>query len=177
VGELRHLRRGDGGVRLSGHRRIIGVDPGSLKTGYGIVDLRGNAVTAVAWGVIRLDGGDPFPDRLYKIHTELSRLIVLHRPTEAAIEKVFVSKNPSSALKLGQARGAAIVTCRLHGLSVFEYSPKEIKLAATGYGGAPKEQVSGMIARLLGLHGPAPPDAADALAMAFCRAVTRDLHA
>jgi len=155
-------------------RRILGVDPGSLRTGYGIVDLKGNAVSAVAWGVIRLDGSEPFPDRLHRIHTELCRLIVLHRPTEAAVEKVFVSKNASSALKLGQARGAAIVTCRAHGLSVHEYSAKEIKLAATGYGSAPKEQVSGMIARLLGLRGPAQSDAADALAMAFCRAVTRD---
>ena len=153
----------------------MGVDPGSLRTGYGIVDLKGNAVTAVAWGVIRLDDGDSFPDRLYKIHSELSRLILLYKPTEAAVEKVFLAKNASSALKLGQARGAAIVTCRASGLTVFEYSAKEIKQAATGYGAAPKEQVAGMVARLLGLHGPVPPDASDALAMAFCRAVTRDL--
>ncbi len=132
-------------------------------------------MTAVVWGVIRLDGGESFPDRLHKIHSELSRIILLHRPTEAAVEKVFLAKNASSALKLGQARGAAIVTCRANGLSVFEYSAKEIKLSATGYGGAPKEQVAGMVARLLGLHGPMPPDASDALAMAFCRAVTRDL--
>ena len=146
-----------------------------MRTGYGIVDLKGNSVTAVAWGVVRLDDGASFPDRLFKIHSELSEIIRLHRPVEAAIEKVFLAKNASSALKLGQARGAAIVTCRAHGLTVFEYSAKEIKLAATGYGGAPKEQVAGMVARLLGLHGPVPPDATDALAMAFCRAVTREL--
>jgi crossover junction endodeoxyribonuclease RuvC len=127
------------------------------------------------WGVIRTDGEDSFPDRLHKIHTELSSLILLHRPTEAAVEKVFLAKNPSSALKLGQARGAAIVTCRVHGLAVHEYSAKEIKSAATGYGAAPKEQVAGMVARLLGLRVPVPEDASDALAMAFCRAVTRDL--
>ncbi|MBP2683801.1 MAG: ruvC [Deltaproteobacteria bacterium] len=132
-------------------------------------------MAAVAWGVIRLDDGDSFPDRLYKIHSELSRLILLYKPSEAAVEKVFLAKNASSALKLGQARGAAIVTCRASGLAVFEYSAKEIKQAATGYGAAPKEQVAGMVARLLGLHGPVPPDASDALAMAFCRAVTRDL--
>ncbi len=159
---------------MGGARRIIGVDPGSVRTGYGIVDLKGNVVTAVAWGVIRLDEGDSFPDRLLKIHSELSRMILLHKPAEAAVEKVFLAKNAMSALKLGQARGAAIVTCRAHGLSVFEYSAKEIKLAATGYGAAPKEQVAGMVARLLGLHGPVPPDASDALAMAFCRAVTRE---
>jgi crossover junction endodeoxyribonuclease RuvC len=155
-------------------RRIMGVDPGSLRTGYGVVDLKGNVVTAVAWGVIRLDDAEPFPDRLLRIHSELSRLILLYKPVEAAVEKVFLAKNAMSALKLGQARGAALVTCRAHGLSVFEYSAKEIKLAATGYGAASKEQVAGMIARLLGLHGPVPPDATDALAMAFCRAVTRE---
>lgn len=97
------------------------------------------------------------------------------RPTEASIEKVFLSKNPSSALKLGQARGAAIVCCRTHGVAVHEYSAREIKAAATGHGGAPKEQVAGMVARLLGISQPVPADASDALAMAFCRAVTRDL--
>ncbi len=156
-------------------RRIIGIDPGSVRTGYGIVDVRGNAVSPVAWGVIRLDGDSSFPVRLFKIHKELSELILLHRPTEAAIEKVFLAKNPSSALKLGQARGAAIVTCGVHGIAVHEYSAKEIKSAATGFGGAPKEQVAGMVARLLGIRDPIPPDASDALAMAFCRAVTRVL--
>ncbi len=129
----------------------------------------------MAWGVIRLEGEATFPDRLLRIHRELSDLILLHRPTEAAVEKVFLAKNPASALKLGQARGAAIVTCGIHGVGVHEYSAKEIKAAATGHGGAPKEQVAGMVARLLGIRDPIPPDASDALAMAFCRAVTRDL--
>jgi len=142
--------------------------------GYGIVDLQGNAITPVTWGVVRLDDGEPLPDRLYKIHAELSRLIGEHAPTEAAVEKVFLAKNASSALKLGQARGAAIVTCRTHGLSVHEYSAKEIKLAATGYGAASKEQVAGMISKLLGVRVQIPVDASDALAMAFCRAVTRE---
>jgi crossover junction endodeoxyribonuclease RuvC len=146
-----------------------------VRTGYGIVDVRGNAVTPVVWGVIRTDGENSFPDRLHKIHTELSELILHHRPSEAAVEKVFLAKNASSALKLGQARGAAIVTCRAHGVAVHEYSAREIKSAATGYGAAPKEQVAGMVARLLGIRGHVPDDASDALAMAFCRAVTRDL--
>ena len=144
-----------------------------MRTGYGIVDVRGNAVAPVAWGVIRTDGEESFPDRLFKIHRELTGLILLHRPTEAAVEKVFLAKNPASALKLGQARGAAIVTCGAHGVAVHEYSAKEIKSASTGYGGAPKEQVAGMIARLLGIRDPIPTDASDALAIAFCRAVTR----
>ena len=156
-------------------RRILGIDPGSLRTGFGIVDVRGNAVTPVAWGVIRTDGDDSFPDRLHTIHKELSEVIRLHRPTEAAVEKVFLAKNAASALKLGQARGAAIVTCGAHGLTVREYSAREIKAAATGYGAAPKEQVSGMVARLLGIREAVPEDASDALATAFCRAVTRDL--
>jgi crossover junction endodeoxyribonuclease RuvC len=137
--------------------------------------VRGNAVSAVAWGVIRTDGDGSFPERLHRIHRELSGLILLHRPTEAAVEKVFLAKNASSALKLGQARGAAIVTCGAHGLPVHEYSAREIKSAATGYGAAPKEQVAGMVARLLGIRDPVPDDASDALAAAFCRAVTRDL--
>jgi crossover junction endodeoxyribonuclease RuvC len=125
--------------------------------------------------VIRTDGDGSFPERLHRIHRELTERIRLHRPTEAAVEKVFVAKNASSALKLGQARGAAIVTCGAHGLPVHEYSAREIKAAATGYGAAPKEQVAGMVARLLGIREPVPEDASDALAAAFCRAVTRDL--
>ena len=153
----------------------MGIDPGSVRTGYGIVDVRGSVVTPVAWGVIRLDGEGSFPERLQRIHAELSELILLHRPTEAAVEKVFLAKNASSALKLGQARGAAVVTCGAHGLPVHEYSAREIKSAATGYGAASKGQVAGMVARLLGIRESVPDDASDALAAAFCRAVTRDL--
>lgn len=104
-------------------------------------------------------------------------MIRLHRPTEAAIEKVFLAKNAASALKLGQARGAVIVTCRVHGLAVHEYSAKEVKLSATGFGAATKDQVGGMVCRLLGIRKPVPPDASDALAMAFCRAVSRTIGA
>ena len=156
-------------------RRILGIDPGSVRTGYGIVDVRGNAITPVAWGVIRTDGEGSFPDRLHKIHKELAELILLHRPAEAAVEKVFLARNASAALKLGQARGAAIVACGTHGLPVHEYSAREIKSAATGYGAASKEQVAGMVARLLGIREAVPDDASDALAVAFCRAVTRVL--
>ena len=156
-------------------RRILGIDPGSQRTGYGILDVRGSNLSPVAWGVIRTDSGDSFPDRLYRIHEQLSEVIRVHRPTEAAVEMVFLAKNAAAALKLGQARGAAIVTCRFHGLSVHEFSAKEIKLAVTGFGSAPKEQVGGMVRRLLGIREHVPPDASDALAMAFCRAVSRDI--
>jgi crossover junction endodeoxyribonuclease RuvC len=156
-------------------RRILGIDPGSRRIGYGILDVRGNDLSPVAWGVIRTESTDSFPDRLHKIYDTLSEIIRLHRPTEAVVEKVFLAKNAASALKLGQARGAVIVTCRTHRLAVHEYSAKEIKMSATGFGAAPKEQVGGMVCRLLGIRKPVPPDASDALAMAFCRAVSRDL--
>lgn len=159
----------------AGRRRILGIDPGSRVTGYGIIDVRGNNLSPVAWGVIATEAYSSFPERLYQIHEDLSEVILQHKPTEAAVENVFLAKNAASALKLGQARGAAIVTCRAHGVPVHEYSAKEIKAAATGYGSAPKEQVGMMVCRLLGIREAVPPDASDALAMAFCRAVTRDL--
>jgi crossover junction endodeoxyribonuclease RuvC len=156
-------------------RRILGIDPGSVRTGYGIVDVCGNAPTPVAWGVIRTDAKESFPDRLHEINLRLTEVILLHRPTEAVVEKVFMAKNAASALKLGQARGAAILTCRLNGVTVHEYGAKQIKMATTGFGAASKEQVGGMVRRLLGLRDPIPPDASDALAMALCRAMTRSL--
>ncbi len=157
-------------------RRILGIDPGSRRTGYGVIDVRGNSMSPVAWGVIRTDATDSFPDRLLQIHEKLSEVIALHKPTEAAVENVFLAKNVASALKLGQARGAAIIACRIHRIPVHEYSAKEIKTAATGYGAASKEQVGGMVCRLLGIREDVPPDASDALAMAFCRAVTRTIE-
>lgn len=163
------------GGREPARRRILGIDPGSQCTGYGIVDVRGGDVRAVAWGVIRTETADSFPDRLFRIHEKLVEIIRVHRPVEASVEKVFLAKNAASALKLGQARGAALVACRSQGLAVHEYSPKEIKLAATGYGAASKEQVGAMVCRLLGIRDDVPPDATDALAMAFCRAVSRSI--
>ena len=160
---------------IAGGRRILGIDPGSQRTGYGIIDVRGNQLSPVAWGVIQTKTSDAFPDRLYQIHARLAEVILLHKPTEAVVENVFLAKNAASALKLGHARGAAIVICRAHGVPVYEYSAKEIKAAATGYGAAPKEQVEGMVCRLLGIREAIPQDASDALAMAFCRAVTRNL--
>ena len=157
-------------------RRILGIDPGSQRTGYGVIDVRGNSMSSVAWGVIRTDATDSFPDRLFQIHEKLSEVILLHKPTEASVENVFLAKNAASALKLGQARGAAIIACRIHGIPVHEFSAKEIKMAATGFGAASKEQVGGMVCRLLGIREDVPPDASDALAMAFCRAVTRNLR-
>lgn len=156
-------------------RRILGIDPGSRRTGYGILDLSGSNLSPVGWGVISCAPKDPFPDRLFHIHEELTRVIREMQPGEASVEKVFLAKNVSSALKLGQARGAAIVVCRAEGVPVHEYSAREVKLSITGFGAASKEQVGEMVCRLLGIRGKIPPDASDALAIAFCRAVTRDL--
>lgn len=133
-------------------------------------------MSPVAWGVISTDAKDSFPDRLFQIHQKLCEVILLHKPTEAAVENVFLAKNAASALKLGQARGAAIVACGRHEVPVREFSAKEIKMAATGFGAAPKDQVGGMVCRLLGIRETIPPDASDALAMAFCGAMTKRLE-
>lgn len=155
------------------HRTIIGIDPGSRRTGYGILKTgAGGAVHAVSWGVIRTDASAPFPDRMLAIHEGLIRVMHEYSPAEAVIEKVFLSKNPSSALKLGHARGVAILTCGIRGIPVFEYSAREIKSAMTGYGAADKEQVAAMVARLLGIRESLPEDASDALAIAFCGATS-----
>jgi len=160
-----------------GRRRILGVDPGSRATGYGLLDVEGGRVRAVAWGVIRARDGEPLAARLVRIHEVLSGVIAEHHPDEAAVERVFVARDPSSALKLGHARGVVLLTCSLHGVPVHEYSAREIKAAATSYGAASKEQVAGMVRRLLQIRGELAADASDALAAAYCRAVTRAVEA
>ena len=152
--------------------RIIGVDPGSRFTGFGIVDASDTRLLHVASGFVRADDGD-WPDRLRKIFDELGAVIDTHAPGELAIEKVFLHRNPSSALKLGQARGVAILAGALRSLPVHEYSPNEIKLAVTGKGHASKEQIQYMTKVLLSLRERPQTDQADALAAAICRAHLR----
>ena len=152
--------------------RIIGVDPGSRITGYGIVDASGTRLVHVASGFVRVGEGT-WSDRLRKIFEDLSAIIDTHAPRELAIEKVFLHRNPSSALKLGQARGVAILAGAVHSLSVHEYSPNEIKQAVTGKGHASKEQIQYMTRVLLSLREPPQTDQADALAVAICRAHLR----
>lgn len=149
--------------------RILGVDPGSQKTGVGIIDVRGNHLQHVCHRVIRCARGE-LDERLNTLFTGLEELIGEFRPQTAAIEDVFVSRNVSSALKLGQARGALIAACARSGLRVHPYSPTQVKQAVVGFGRAEKNQVQHMI-RLL-LHPPEPlaEDAADALAVAICHA-------
>lgn len=158
-------------------RVVLGIDPGSVVSGYGIVEARGTAIRALGCGVIRTRPDALFVDRLLEVFDGVTDVIGKYHPTEVAIESVFVSKNPSSALKLGQARGAAIVACRRAGLPVREFSPREVKSALTGFGAATKEQVADMAKRLLGLSGTFPLDATDALAVAFCSAGSRDFSA
>jgi crossover junction endodeoxyribonuclease RuvC len=158
--------------------RILGIDPGSRVTGYGIVDVRGAAEPVhVANGCIRLAHGE-LADRLRDIFTALTALVDRYAPDEVAIERIFVARNADSALKLGHARGAALCAV-LQGqpLPVFEYSPREIKLAVAGRGGAEKTQVQSMVHLLLRPEGQLQADAADALATALCRAYVRRTQA
>lgn len=152
-------------------KRILGIDPGSVITGYGLVDSDGTRDFHIANGSLRIRGDD-LPQKLGFILSEVTTLIAQWQPAEVAIESVFVSKNPMSALKLGQARGAAICAAVQCGLPVYEYAPKAIKQAAVGYGGAHKEQMQEMIRLLLSLEKLPKPDAADGLAVAICHAHT-----
>jgi crossover junction endodeoxyribonuclease RuvC len=160
-------------VRVSpgGRSRILGLDPGSLRTGFGVIDCSGGTLTIVAQGCIATSGG-PLADRLRIIHQRVAELIRLHQPREVAVERVFLSKNADSALKLGQARGAALAAVPVT-LEVHEYAPRAVKLAVVGVGGAEKAQVAHMVKRLLRLDLRLGADAADALAIAICHANSR----
>jgi len=148
--------------------RILGLDPGSLRTGFGVIDCAGGNLSIVAQGCIATSGG-PLADRLRIIHARVAELIAQHAPQVIAVERVFLSKNVDSALKLGQARGAALAAVPLS-LTVHEYAPRAIKLAVVGVGGAEKVQVAHMVKQLLRVDMRLAADAADALAVAICHA-------
>jgi crossover junction endodeoxyribonuclease RuvC len=149
--------------------RIFGIDPGSERTGYGCVETDGRRHQLVACGAITAFAGDAFPQRLAKIHRELAALLIKWRPDCVAIENLFHANNVRSALKLGHARGVAMLAAVEAGCPVVEYTPAEIKRAVVGYGRAEKHQVGQMVKLLLGLDKPpSPHDAADALAVAIC---------
>jgi crossover junction endodeoxyribonuclease RuvC len=148
--------------------RILGLDPGSLRTGFGVIDCQAGTLRVVAQGCIATAGG-PLADRLRIIHARVSELIAEHMPQEIAVERVFLAKNADSALKLGQARGAALAAIP-QALGVHEYAPRAIKLAVVGVGGAEKAQVAHMVKQLLRLDVKLTADAADALAVAICHA-------
>lgn len=151
---------------------ILGIDPGSVKTGFGIINYDGGRSEYVTSGVIRLPK-DELPVRLRVIHDSITELLELHCPQELAIEQVFMARSAGSALKLGQARGAAIVACVIRDMPVAEYSARQIKQSVVGTGAADKAQVQHMVKVLLKLPGEPQEDAADALAAALCHAHTR----
>ena len=155
--------------------RVLGLDPGSRITGFGVVDCDGAVIRYVASGAIRTAAGE-FAGRLQEIYAGVAALVAEHRPDEIAIERVFVHANPDSALKLGQARGAALSATFDASRPTGEYSPREVKLAVTGTGAADKAQVSRMVKTLLGLEGRLQADAGDALAIALCHAQGRQMR-
>jgi crossover junction endodeoxyribonuclease RuvC len=149
--------------------RIFGIDPGSERTGYGCVESDGRRHVLLTCGAVAAPPGDTFPKRLARIHSELSALLTSYRPDCVAIENLFHAANVRSALKLGHARGVAMLAAVEAGCDVVEYTPAEIKRAVVGYGRAEKQQVGQMVKLLLGLKAaPSPHDAADALAVAIC---------
>ena len=149
--------------------KIFGIDPGSERTGYGCVETDGRRHQLIACGAITATAGDPFPQRLARIHRELAALLTAHRPECVAVESLFHAVNARSALKLGHARGVAILAAVEAGCDVVEYTPAEIKQAISGYGNADKHQIQVLVQMLLELDDiPHPDDAADALAIALC---------
>ena len=148
---------------------VLGLDPGTLATGYGVVARTGTRLTLLDCGSIRNDAASPMASRLRRIHGELTQVIDRHRPAEFAIESAFYGKNAQSALKLGHARGVAMLAAVEHGLEITEYSPREVKKAVAGKGTASKQQVRFMVRAILSLDdAPMGLDASDAVAIALC---------
>ena len=161
---------------MSDAKRILGIDPGSRLTGFGVLDFQGDTPSYVTSGTVKsIDGG--FADRLRQIFDTIGEIVGEYQPDVVSIESVFMHKNPGSALKLGHARAAALCATFGHGVEVYEYAPREIKLAVVGTGAATKEQVQHMIVSILQLDGTPAPDAADALAAALCHGNQRRMHA
>ncbi len=150
-------------------RIALGIDPGTAIVGYAIVIAQGNTLKMQVCDVIRTPAGMPLAERLKIIYQNLSAIIETYHPQEAAMEELFFAKNARTAMTVGQARGVAMLALANQGLAVAEYTPKQVKQAVTGYGGAGKEQVGEMVRILLGLTSvPKPDDAADAAAIAIC---------
>ena len=149
---------------------ILGLDPGLGTTGWGLIRAEGNRLSHIANGQIRTDSKAPLPDRLANLADQLEALIAEHRPQAAAVEEIFLNKNPQSTLKLSQARGVALMLAARAGISVGEYAARLVKKAVVGTGGAEKAQIHAMVARLLPGIQIAGPDAADALAVAITHA-------
>jgi len=161
---------------LTDKQRILGIDPGSRLTGFGVLDFTGDTPVYVASGTVKsLDGA--FADRLRQIFESIGAIVADYQPDAIVIESVFMHKNPGSALKLGHARSAALCATFEHNVELFEYAPRAIKQAVVGSGAASKEQVQHMVVSILNLAGTPAPDAADALAAALCHGNQRRLNA
>ncbi len=157
--------------------RVLGIDPGLRHTGWGVIEVDGNRLRHVADGVISTDSEAGVPDRLRALHDALAALIGAHRPDEAAVEETYVNRNGTATLKLGYARGVALLAPALAGIAVAEYAAKTVKLSVVGTGGAEKAQVAMMVRRLLPGAALRRVDAADALAVAICHAHHRATRA
>ena len=150
---------------------IIGIDPGTATTGYGIVEKQGNKITHVTHGTIQTEKTAEMPDRLLSIYTQLNRLLDAHEPDVVVTERLFFSNNVTTALQVGRTIGVVLLAAAQRGLPWMEYRPMEVKMAVVGYGAADKKQVQYMVTQLLHLDKiPRPDDAADALAIAVCHA-------
>ncbi len=157
--------------------RVLGIDPGSVVTGFGVVESVSGGLQALAWGTVRTRSNQPLPVRLKRIYDGLSEALQTWQPETVVVERVFLAENPKAALTLGHARGVALLTVANAALPLVEYSALEIKQAVTGYGRADKTQVQHMVRALLHLERvPQPADAADALAAAICHVHTNGLR-
>jgi crossover junction endodeoxyribonuclease RuvC len=150
---------------------VLGIDPGTAATGYGLVERNGSRLRMVEFGVVETLAGGTAGERLVAIHAGVVELIERHRPALVGVERIFYSRNVQTAFSVGQARGVVLLAAAQSGLPIFEYTPNEVKIAVTGYGRATKEQVQRMVQTVLRLvEVPTPDDAADALAVAICLA-------
>ncbi|MEO7117473.1 MAG: crossover junction endodeoxyribonuclease RuvC [Candidatus Limnocylindrales bacterium] len=148
---------------------VLGVDPGTARTGYGIVEREGSKLRAIDYGCFETSTVDSAAERLRQIHEAITDLIATHTPSQVGVERLFFNRNVQTAFAVGQARGVVMLAAAQAGLPVFEYGPHEVKMAVTGYGRAQKDQVQRMVQTVLGLKElPHPDDAADALAVAIC---------
>jgi crossover junction endodeoxyribonuclease RuvC len=148
---------------------VLGIDPGTADTGYGVVESLGCRLHALAWGVIQTRAGVPLERRLTDIHARIDELLTLHGPDAVAVEELYFGANARTAFAVGQARGVVLLAAGQHGAPSRSYTPQQVKGAVCGHGRAGKEQVARMVARLLGMPAPPTPDhAADALAVAIC---------
>jgi crossover junction endodeoxyribonuclease RuvC len=157
---------------------VLGIDPGTAITGWGIVERDGDSLTLLDYGTVTTTSGTPLPERLQIIYRELGQILERHVPDAVAVEKLFFSKNVRTALAVGQARGVALLAIADAGLPLHEYTPLEVKQSVSGYGRASKEQVQKLVQILLGLDSlPEPDDAADAIAVAICHIHSARLQA